>query len=274
MVFPVEPTEPLPTWATNIASIKVPPPAQVKDFGWQPDPGTGIGPRYPYQWYNNELFNNGQWMSYCKDSLLYIKAGNFDGPIVAQGNITSKADLITESSLIIRASDAIAYNQFVTNTGTGGKGYTLPDAYPALNSILGSTPSGVMSWKTEGNRVIYQRVVVPGSTITNNQGFVPIWAVGLPAGNHFLTINQIFLNANAVNSSGFELSYSSTYYSPSPQSSYSFPTLGIIGEIDNPARRPAQAWVEGPTTIYGVITNNTGSNMEFGASFLNIVSYL
>lgn len=100
MAFPDEPSVPLPTWATDSGAIKVDPGDTKRGEGWT---YAGVGVQYgeapPFPWVNNEAYNNGQWASYFKDCMDYIKAGN-----------TSLRGIVLSMSAPITFTGGSAYN--------------------------------------------------------------------------------------------------------------------------------------------------------------------
>jgi len=104
MTFPIEPTEPLPTWATDGGAVKVDPGTTKRAEGWaQAGPGLQYGEAPPFPWVNNELYNNGTWATYFKNALTYIKSGTFDGSVTAQTGFTA-----TTGDIIATTGDIIA----------------------------------------------------------------------------------------------------------------------------------------------------------------------
>lgn len=88
MAFPDEPTiasplpvpslpvgtTPLPVWAYG-AALKVDPTSTIRSTGWTLEPGQAYGEQPPLEYQNNEMFNNGQWITYFKQVADYIKNG-------------------------------------------------------------------------------------------------------------------------------------------------------------------------------------------------------
>jgi hypothetical protein len=108
MTFPIEPTEPLPTWATDGGAVKVDPGTTKRAEGWAyAGPGLQYGEAPPFPWVNNELYNNGTWATYFKNALTYIKSGTFDGSVTAQTGFTATTGNITVLSGGITANSSI-----------------------------------------------------------------------------------------------------------------------------------------------------------------------
>lgn len=74
MAWPTEPTESLPLWAYGGSAEKIDPTDAKRALGWTFDPSnSAYGEQPPYQWQNNEMYNNGVWVEYLKNVLEFLR---------------------------------------------------------------------------------------------------------------------------------------------------------------------------------------------------------
>jgi len=152
MTFPIEPTEPLPTWATDGGAVKVDPGTTKRAEGWAyAGPGLQYGEAPPFPWVNNELYNNGTWATYFKNALTYIKSGTFDGSVTAQTGFTA----IT-GNIIASAGEISSIGNITSDNGD----LNAPSGNVNANLIIASTALTVKN----GNKLSLYNVAETAST--------------------------------------------------------------------------------------------------------------
>lgn len=163
MTFPTAPSVPLPEWATDVGSLKVDPGTTKRALGWTYAMiGVDYGEKPPFQWVNNELYNNGVWANYFSESLDYIKAGNFDHGLNSTSIVDNNSfygtvrifNMATTSEFILYpAASATDAMTFYLNTISFSQTYRLPDALPANASgqvLIATYQSGITSFLNWG----------------------------------------------------------------------------------------------------------------------------
>ena len=196
MTFPTEPTQPLPTWATDSGAIKVDPGTTKRAEGWTyAGAGLQYGEAPPFPWVNNELYNNGTWATYFKNALTYVKAGNFDSNVIAQGYITATSGLnILGGHDLLFYNTANTYYTALTTSPliTQNFEYKLPATPPSSsgNKTLVCNNTGEMVWG--GNREIYNKTA---RTLNGGNNDTIIFDTSIytnTGSNHYNTSTGIF----------------------------------------------------------------------------------
>lgn len=115
MAFPTKPTEPLPTWATDPGAIKVDPTSTKRGEGWV---YAGLGLQYgeapPFQWVNNEAFNNGQWATYFNNVANFL----FDPITGLSAYKPSLINLMQSSNLTFTAATKLTFDTVTSHNGS------------------------------------------------------------------------------------------------------------------------------------------------------------
>lgn len=177
MVFPTEPTVPLPTWATDSGSVKVDPGSTKRAEGWTvAGPGLEYGEAPPFPWVNNEAFNNGEWAKYYQQALEFIRDGGMQPSYARISQNTGVSFSISAAGSYVPIFNTVTYQNTTDtpyNTSTGvftapKTGYFSFSCNLALTFIPASADSiTVRIDDTSGAFALLASLSVPSSGSTN-----------------------------------------------------------------------------------------------------------
>lgn len=137
-----KPTD-LPNWATDAAfpagvepeagdPNKVEPNATKQGIGWRPNEKPAA------EWFN-------WWMNLVYLWIVYVNAGNFDGPITITGNLNVTGDLDVDDDVNIDGDlviDGVTYHNLLRSYGQGWEGGTTSGAALGFNHATSAVTLG------------------------------------------------------------------------------------------------------------------------------------